>query len=139
MDKGRYPAEWTALSKALRAEQTTCEWCDVPNGGLVIRTEVAPGFVVYDAEHPEAFEEEFYFSRYEARITKIVLTVAHLGTPLRLDNGELELRDMHDKADVRRENLVVLYQRCHLWLDLHDHMRRATETRAKKSGKVRLL
>lgn len=48
---------------------------------------------------------------------KVVLTVAHLN---------------HDTHDLQRENLSALCQKCHLALDLDEHIQHAKETRARK-------
>jgi hypothetical protein len=45
--------------------------------------------------------------------------------------------DKHDKLDCRPENLAAMCQRCHLYYDLPDHMRKAAETRRlRKEGKI---
>lgn len=49
---------------------------------------------------------------------RVVLTVAHLG------------ENKHDKSDCSQ--LAALCQRCHLFEDLEDHLRRAKETRTRK-------
>lgn len=62
------------------------------------------------------------------RAGKVVLTVAHLGVPFA--NGRPG--NKHDKHDIRRENLRALCQKCHLALDMDDHIQHAKETRARK-------
>lgn len=65
--------------------------------------------------------------------SKVILTVAHLGT----DTG-----DKHDKQDVRDENLKAMCQRCHLLFDLDEHKANARATRRRKiieAGQMELV
>lgn len=61
-------------------------------------------------------------------IVRIVLTVAHLGTP----HPDGTPGDKHDKHDVRPENLAALCQKCHLDYDREDHVAAAYATRRRK-------
>jgi hypothetical protein len=92
MDAKDYPPDWPEISRRIRFEraQNRCEWCAAVNG----------------EPHPVTG-------------SKVVLTVAHLGTP----HADGTLGDKHDKHDVRDENLAALCQRCHLAYDLPDHVR----------------
>jgi hypothetical protein len=100
IDYARYPADWKAISLRIRErEQWRCKWCGAENG----------------KPHPRTG-------------SKVVLTVAHLGTP----HADGLPGDKHDKHDVRDENLAALCQACHLAYDLRDHMRNAAETRRRK-------
>jgi 5-methylcytosine-specific restriction endonuclease McrA len=58
----------------------------------------------------------------------VVLTVAHLGVP----NTDGTPGDVHDKMDVRDENLAALCQRCHLRYDRDEHSRNASRTRLRR-------
>ena len=76
------------------------------------------------------------------RAGRVVLTVAHIGAPFA--NGAPG--NKHDKHDVRRENLLALCQRCHLTLDLEDHIAHAKATRtnrkreqAQRAGQLELF
>ncbi len=101
MEKKRYPAGWPKVSRTIRRiAGNRCEWCQIPNG----------------APLPSG------------RPGKVVLTVAHLGTPYA--NGRPG--DKHEKHDVRRENLAALCQACHLRYDLDEHRQHAKETRTRK-------
>lgn len=62
----------------------------------------------------------------------VVLTVAHLGTP----HADGRLGDVHDKMDVREENLAALCQRCHLNYDRVEHIFNAALTRRRKRIKA---
>lgn len=59
---------------------------------------------------------------------KVILTVAHLGVAYA--NGKPG--NIHDKHDVRRENLKALCQACHLRYDIEEHIENARKTRNKK-------
>jgi len=67
-----------------------------------------------DGELPEA-----------GRPVRIVLTVAHLGTPF----ADGAPGDTHNKMDVRDENLAALCQACHLRYDIKEHVQNAARTR----------
>jgi 5-methylcytosine-specific restriction endonuclease McrA len=92
----RYPENWKEISLAIRnRDGWRCKWCGAENG----------------KPHPETG-------------SKVVLTVAHLGTEKPDGPG-----DKHDKMDVRPENLVALCQRCHLNFDRDEHTLNAANTR----------
>lgn len=104
MDRSRYGPNWEKVSRTIRRiANQHCEWCGIANG----------------APLPSG------------RNGKVVLTVAHLGTPRPTGDGWLE-GNKSDKHDVRRENLAALCNRCHLAYDLLDHMQHARETRQRK-------
>lgn len=100
MDRSRYGDNWEKISRTIRRiANQRCEWCGIANG----------------------------IPLPSGRKGKVVLTVAHLGTPFANKAG-----DRHDKHDVRRENLACLCQACHLRYDLPDHLQHAKETRQRK-------
>ncbi len=101
VDKNRYPSSWRKVSLTIRRlAGWRCEWCQIENG----------------APLPSG------------RAGRVVLTVAHLGTPY----ADGRPGDKHDKHDIRRENLAALCARCHLKFDLDEHIQHAKETRARK-------
>jgi hypothetical protein len=101
VDKKRYPTNWPKVSLLIRRiAGWCCEWCKIPNGVPLP----------------------------SGRAGKVVLTVAHLGTPY----ADGRLGNKHDKHDIRRENLAALCQACHLRYDLDEHMEHAKETRQRK-------
>jgi len=101
VDPTRYPDGWKKVSLAIRRiAGNRCEWCGVQNG----------------APLPSG------------RKGKVILTVAHLGTPF----PDGKPGDKHDKHDIRRENLAALCQKCHLNYDLEDHIEHARHTRQRK-------
>jgi hypothetical protein len=100
VDWTRYPANWKAISFAIRnREGWKCKWCGAENG----------------EPHPDTG-------------SKVVLTVAHLGTP----HPSGRPGDKHDKHDVRFENLAALCQRCHLNYDRDDHIANAAAARRRR-------
>jgi len=97
----RYPTSWRKVSLTIRRlAEWRCEWCKIENS----------------APLPSGREG------------RVVLTVAHLGTPY----ADGRPGDKHDKHDIRRENLAALCQACHLRYDLDEHMQHARETRQRK-------
>ena len=106
VDRTRYGPNWPKVSRTIRRiAGNRCEWCGVPNGVPLP----------------------------SGRKGKVILTVAHLGTPF----PDGRPGDKHDKHDVRRENLAALCQRCHLLYDLDDHIAHARETRQRKKREAR--
>ena len=117
------PTNWDEISRQIRErEGNQCQWCGAPNGEFIQRVGKGGNWrVVTDAEADAlALDGE--------RVTRVVLTVAHLG----VDYPDGRKGDKHDKMDCREENLAALCQRCHLYFDLEDHVRHAAETRRRK-------
>src|SRR6266487_894387 len=101
VDMSRYPTSWRKVSLTIRRlAEWRCEWCKIENS----------------APLPSGREG------------RVVLTVAHLGTPY----ADGRPGDKHDKHDIRRETLAALCQACHLRYDLDEHMQHARETRKRK-------
>lgn len=127
MDRSRYPADWEAISQAIRTRAgNCCEWCGAPNGAVGFRGVHGYFHIVFTPEGKQVNTEPVAVSR----LTRIVLTVAHLGAPL---PGDPPWRgNPHDKADCRLVNLAALCQRCHLGYDRDDHARHAAATRRRK-------
>lgn len=100
MDYSKYPKNWKEISLSIRnREKWECKWCGAKNG----QPNPATG-------------------------SKVVLTVAHLGTP----HTDGTPGDKHDKMDVRPENLAALCQRCHLNYDRDEHIINAAKTRRQR-------
>lgn len=100
MDAKRYPSDWKAISLYIRERDGwCCKFCGAKQGEPNPRTG-----------------------------SKVILTVAHLGTP----HPDGTPGNKHDKFDVRDENLAALCQACHLRLDIDEHMENAKKTRAQK-------
>jgi hypothetical protein len=156
VDYKRYPKDWKEISKRIRFERAgnKCEWCGVGNGNWVLRDgekvrEWNDGVLIdghiYVAnvdEDGHDISETECFRANDAHPTRIILTVAHLGTA----HADGTPGDKHDKMDVRDENLAALCQKCHLNYDRDEHMVNAAKTRARKrqaaivaSGQLGLL
>jgi len=100
MDYSRYPKNWNEISLFIRErDEWKCKWCGAENG----KPNPATG-------------------------SKVVLTVAHLGT----QHADGAPGDKHDKMDVRPENLAALCQKCHLNFDHDEHLKNAAKTRHRK-------
>lgn len=139
MDYSRYPKNWKEISKRIRFERAgnKCEWCGIPNSILAIRKRGTPEYLIetIDAECVYTWPDGRWIKMSELpdgydydNPTKIVLTVAHLGTPY----ADGTVASKHEKMDVRDENLAALCQRCHLLYDSDDHVAHAKETRLRK-------
>lgn len=104
MKKERYPPNWKEISLRIRErESQCCKFCGAENGKPNPRTG-----------------------------SKVVLTVAHLGTDY-LDGAK---GNKHDKMDVRDENLAALCNRCHLRYDMDEHVENARKTRIRKKQMI---
>ena len=106
--KHKYPADWPAISKRIRARSGgQCE-CEGECG--LHRTTPGPRRCTERNGHPAKWAKG-----------QIVLTVAHLN---------------HDGMDCRDENLKSMCQRCHLRydVDLHVAHRRANAKAKRSSG-----
>lgn len=103
IDYSKYPSDWKEISKQIRERaQNHCEClgeCGVEHGG---RCGVKNGALV---------------PRSRARVTKIILTVAHMN---------------HTPRDCRPENLRAMCQACHLRYDNDFHKKNAAKTRYRK-------
>ncbi|HVB20567.1 MAG TPA: hypothetical protein VNG51_01295 [Ktedonobacteraceae bacterium] len=103
----RYPPEWKALSLARREQAGwRCEWCGAEQG---------------------IWRRGVKGTRY-----RVVLTVAHLGTPY----ADGRPGNKHEKRDCRPENLAALCQACHLRYDVDEHCQHARETRCQRRREV---
>ena len=123
IDYKRYPANWKEISLRIRERDgQRCKSCHVPNGAL--RNTITGEWT------RNLMQAETWHLVDGDKVTKIVLTVAHLGTA----HADGRPGDKHDKHDVRDENLAALCQKCHLALDRDDHIRNAKTTRARKRG-----
>ncbi len=111
IDYRLYPPTWHTeiRPRILDRARNRCEWCDAPNGALIVRDR--DGWRGVDGLAAEVAHLD------GERVTRIVLTVAHLNHALD-DNGDV--------------NLAALCQRCHLRHDAAHHARNAAETRRRK-------
>lgn len=126
-----YPLNWkTEIRPAiLERDGNCCKFCKVPNKIWVCRGKWNDIEVwqnddggIYNAKDGSYIGDSYVgdvWSGKEQRLTKIVLTIAHLD---------------QDKTNNDYENLAALCQKCHLGIDLKHHMANARKTRTKKKG-----
>lgn len=112
IDYKEYPPNWnTEIRPAvLKRAGNKCEECGAPNGALVARLPKSPAsqFIVIENNITADDTAEFY--RADGyKITKIVLTIAHLD---------------HDKSNhnVSLDRLRAWCQKCHLGYDRNRHI-----------------
>ena len=99
-DRSRYPSDWEAIRDRIRNRAGgKCEGCGAVN-----------------------------YQPHPITGSKVVLTIAHLGTP----HTDGRAGDKHDKMDCRDENLAALCQRCHLRYDIQEHVQNAARTRLRR-------
>ena len=107
----RYPRDWKAIrARILARANNMCEWCGVPN--YVYR-------IVGTSEWSADEDAAYLMAAPTAKVTRIVLTIAHLN---------------HVIEDCSDENLRALCQRDHLAHDLQHHMANARATRRNRKA-----
>lgn len=121
VDYKDYPPNWkTEIRPAiLQRAENKCEDCGVENHRLIHRFGKGQDDWVY---YPEGMEAEAW-SIDGKKATKIVLTIAHVDNP--------------DKMDCRPENLKALCQKCHLQRDMAHHIanrKKTLQERKKQSS-----
>lgn len=127
-----YHPKWSLISKMIRFTRAgnKCEWCGVPNGKVVRRYDngskstVAPKIQQsWNWGQIRAYNDKCH-KRNGFRITRIVLTVAHLD---------------QNKDNNRFENLAALCQKCHLGHDAQQHARNRKYGRYHKRHQLDLF
>ncbi len=124
IDYSKYPKDWKLRSRFVRfyRAKNKCEWCGVENGQLGQRDRNGK-WHTEDAIHSmNSTDGSCLFPKGFPKMTRIVLTVAHV-------------YDM-DKRNASLLNLAALCQRCHLNHDRDHHMKNAAETRKRKAGLI---
>lgn len=128
MQRDRYPENWDDISLSIRERDGwQCKWCGVKNGAIGARDRDGQWHNEKDIHLMNSDCGYALFGEFPKMI-KIVLTVAHLGTP----HADGTPGDKHDKMDVRLENLAALCQRCHLNYDREEHKLNAAKTRRRR-------
>lgn len=123
IDYSKYPYNWLSEIRpdALERAGHRCEWCDVENGALIIRE---PG-----ATHKYRVllgpGDEYAYADESDKITKVVLTIAHIFDP--------------DPMACHPLNLAALCQRCHLLYDLDHHAWKRRKNRDEAVGQGRMF
>lgn len=119
MDRSKYPADWEAISAAIRKRDgNCCRFCGIKNAERGARS--PQGSWYSKAEIAEMSDAEFlrvFRGKSVKRLSRIVLTVAHLD---------------HDTTNNDESNLAALCQSCHLRHDREQHMRNAAATRRRR-------
>jgi len=112
-DYSKYPKNWMTVIRpsVLNRAGDRCEFCDVPNGAVVVRDDDAGTWQTVEGSAVNAARAD------GEEPVKIILTVAHLN---------------HNVNDNRPENLKALCQRCHLRWDAELHRKNAAKTRDRK-------
>jgi hypothetical protein len=129
VDMSRYPENWREISRAVRVRAgNRCEWCGVVNGARGARDRYGRWHDEDDIDQLNSSLGEELFGGDYPRITRIILTVHHIG----IDKPDGTPGDKHDKLDCRDENLVALCQKCHLAADMDSHVRNAALTRLRR-------
>jgi glyoxylase-like metal-dependent hydrolase (beta-lactamase superfamily II) len=131
-NRDRYPADWPEIRlEVLERAGHRCERCRARNRTRVARgagddrgTYMTDTGDVYDADTGERLGQCRMSDYNVARMTDIVLTIAHLD---------------HTPENVDRNNLRAWCQRCHLAHDREHHAAHAWLTRRLKSGTAELF
>lgn len=126
-NKSRYPSNWKEIrQRILDRAENRCEVCKVLN-----RTRIARGtgddsdtYMTADAEvycaDTGTYLGQTHMSSYQvARMTDIVLTIAHLD---------------HTPENCAEDNLQAMCQRCHLKYDAEHHKANSAITRKSKKA-----
>lgn len=122
-NRKRYPKNWRKIRYAiLERAENRCEFCQVPNNAWRNNR-------TRDWTYDDGLAETWAMDG--DRITKIVLTIAHLDQMPEHNDG---MDTSGPPLPVERSNLRALCQRCHLRHDAVHHQRTAYQTR--HAGKV---
>ena len=128
--KQNYVGWWKQFSEFIRFEraENKCEQCGVPNGEIIDRgfiSHVQKVPIWFDGAggtyHAETGKYLGMFRSYDLdlqRMTKIVLTVAHLD----YDGGICQCKKIHGIKCAIPSHCKALCQRCHLAIDMPSHI-----------------
>lgn len=108
---GSYPKEWKAISKAIRER----------SGG---RCECTGECGLHGGSLKPRRCVELHLKKAIWARGRVVLTVAHLN---------------HQKADCRDDNLKAMCNRCHLRIDVVQHLANRRRGQEERSGQRRLM
>lgn len=125
-NKARYPADWKAISTAVKESQGwRCHFCKAQHGTIIARGQgrFLDTYMTDDAEVYSANSGEMVgyvrMSDYDVKgMVKVVLTTAHLD---------------HTPENCAPSNLRALCQQCHLRYDALHHAATAMATRRAKA------
>ena len=122
IDYKKYPSNWkTEIRPAvLKRANDCCEECGVKNHSIIHRTGKGKDDWVY---WPEGIESEGW-SLDGLKSTNIVLTIAHL------------VHDEDKTKHIELENLKALCQKCHLAIDMKQHVSNRLNNKHKNNLKL---
>lgn len=123
----RYPKNWAFISADIRYNRANdrCERCGLPNGEIIQRL---PNNRYKIMSFEELDRIQYYVEQWGSpinrvfkmlRISKVVLTVAHLD---------------HNEQNNDYSNLLALCQKCHFNHDKEDNIKRKSQARSPKGG-----
>lgn len=126
-NKGRYPANWTDIRRAiLNRAGNCCEKCKVSNGRRIARgagkddgTYMTEDAKVFDADTGEYLGIRRMSDYHVGKMVSVVLTIAHLD---------------HTPENCDQDNLRAWCQRCHLRHDAEHHAQTARKTRRARKA-----
>lgn len=123
-DYKRYPSNWHTeiRPRILERARNRCEWCGVENGALGIRGHDGTFYAHGD---DEARACSSGLAAPDAKVVRIVLTIAHLYNP--------------DPMCCDDDNLAALCQRCHNRLDAPMRAAHRRKTSASNKGQMDML
>ncbi len=117
-DKSKYPDNWPDIrQQVLERDDNRCKFCGVPNYAVGYR-DGSGSFQKFDTSYTNLKQVMGF------KVVRIILTIAHVNDP--------------DPSNCDLDNLAALCQRCHLRLDLPQHMANAANTRRKKREAKRI-
>lgn len=137
-DRSKYPTNWKAFSHEIRNGRAggKCEECGVENYAVGARDRFGV-FHFEDSIHClNSYDGEYLFGdEFDWKMTKIVLTVAHL-------DHEGGICDCYARTGMKctnPEHVLALCQKCHLALDMPKHIANRRETIATRNDAARPL
>lgn len=147
VDYKNYVGWFKQFSEYIRFERANnkCEQCGAPNGEIIERgfiSHVQRVPIWFDGEggtyHAETGEYLGCFRSYDldlTRITKIVLTTAHLD----FEGGICQCKKIYGIKCAIPSHCKALCQRCHLSTDMPSHIKNRAETLSKRKDESRGL
>jgi hypothetical protein len=129
-DRSVYPKGWKQFSEHIRRERAgnKCEWCGVENGQTGARDR-------FGDFHAEDAGLHLFGERFDWKMTRIVLTVAHLNA----EGGVCDCRPRTGMLCLNPGHVRALCQRCHLGYDLPKHIENRRQTIAARKDAQRGL
>lgn len=138
IDYKKYPANWKEFSLEIRNVRAggKCEKCNVENyavGARDLNGVFHAEDVICSLNNDDG--EILFGYEFDWKMTKIVLTVAHLDH----EGGICDCKERTGMKCAIADHVLSLCQKCHLDLDRPKHLQSARTTRAKKKDEERPL